>query len=62
METKQKLTASGRGAGDNGNSVAIHNNYAIVGALAEDPSGVSNAGAAYIFERQSGGTWTEKQN
>ena len=58
----QKLIASDRVRDDYfGNSVAIHNNYAIVGAYLEDPSGVVDAGAAYIFERQSDGTWTEKQ-
>ena len=37
-------------SGDNfGNSVAISGDYAIVGAYLDDPSGVSNAGSAYIY-------------
>lgn len=46
-----------------GHSLAIHNNYLIVGAYHNDYNAdgtipLSEAGAAYIFER-SGGTWTE---
>ena len=40
-----------------GNSVAISGDYAIVGAFADDPSGVTNAGSAYIYFR-SGTTWS----
>ena len=48
---KQKLIASDKQEGDNfGKSVAIYNNYAIVGAPWEDANGVKYAGAAYIFE------------
>ncbi len=52
----QKIVASDRGAGDwFGNSVAISENYAIVGAFleSEDAAGgntLPNAGSAYIFE------------
>ncbi len=42
-----------------GYSVAISGNIALVGALYED-TGASNAGAAYIFERDTSGTWTER--
>ncbi|MDG1396985.1 MAG: hypothetical protein P8P88_01230, partial [Polaribacter sp.] len=44
-----------------GYSVAISGDVAIVGAYAEDPNGIGNAGAAYIFERNSSGTWVEEQ-
>ena len=45
-------------ANDNfGWSVAISGDYAIVGASADDPSGVVNAGSAYIYFR-SGTTWS----
>ncbi len=46
-----------------GNSVAISGNYAIVGAPQEDGgagSPAANAGAAYIFQRNSNGTWSLK--
>jgi len=54
-----KLTASDKEIGDNfGQSVSISSDgsTAIVGAYREYPSGVSNAGSAYIFEKGSG--WT----
>jgi hypothetical protein len=58
----QKLIASDKQAGDSfGTSVAISNNYAIVGAYYEDPKGVDRAGAAYIFERTTNGSWNELQ-
>ncbi|MCB0855471.1 MAG: T9SS type A sorting domain-containing protein [Bacteroidetes bacterium] len=63
----QKLVASDRGKFDFfGSSVAIHNSYLIIGAYWEDhnPFGQdtkSEAGAAYIFERDSTGYWTEVQ-
>ena len=46
---------------DFGSSVSIDGDEAIIGASGEDgPNGsVSRAGAAYIFERQPDGTWTE---
>jgi len=51
-----KLTASDPGASDYfGTSVAISGDYAIVGAYFEDEKG-TNAGAAYIFYRNQGGT------
>ena len=40
-----------------GFSVAISGDYAIVGAELDDPSGVENAGSAYIYFR-SGTTWS----
>jgi hypothetical protein len=54
-----KLQASDKDTRDYfGNSVSISGNKAIVGAPEEDTGGV-NAGAAYIFERDSSGLWTE---
>jgi len=57
------LRASNLGANDNfGWSVAISGNYAIVGAWSEDENNTSasfNSGAAYIFERDGSGNWTE---
>ena len=57
----QKLLASDKQASDYfGYSVAISGNIAIVGASGEETGG-SRAGAAYIFERDSSGTWTQTQ-
>lgn len=66
---EQKLDASDRTTGDHfGKSVAIEGNYLVVGAEQEDIDGdggfgdtLSNAGAAYIFLKGGGGTWTEIQ-
>jgi FG-GAP repeat/Secretion system C-terminal sorting domain len=61
----QKIVSSDRTAGDKfGFSVSISGNYAIVGASGEDHDlnggGLAfDAGAAYIFERDGNGTWTE---
>jgi hypothetical protein len=65
-ELQQKIVASDRTASDNfGNSVAIHGDYAIVGADREshDASGGSyflDAGSAYIF-KQTSGVWAQQQ-
>eukprot|EP00002_Diphylleia_rotans_P021122 TRINITY_DN4111_c0_g1_i2.p1 TRINITY_DN4111_c0_g1~~TRINITY_DN4111_c0_g1_i2.p1 ORF type:complete len:872 (-),score=148.12 TRINITY_DN4111_c0_g1_i2:141-2756(-) len=40
-------------------SVAITDNYALVGSRFSDPNSVSNAGAAYIFSRSSAG-WNQQ--
>jgi len=40
-----------------GRSAAISGDYAIVGAPDETEFGNANAGAAYIFQRNSSGTW-----
>ena len=54
-----KILASDAEAQDRfGWSVAINGDYAIVGAINED-TGHSNAGKAYIFNRDSAGNWTE---
>ena len=53
----QKLLAKTVGSGDwFGFSVAISGNYAIVGAFMNDDR-TTDAGAAYIFERNSSGNW-----
>ncbi|MCK5103891.1 MAG: FG-GAP repeat protein, partial [Cyclobacteriaceae bacterium] len=63
----QKLTAFVRDtAAAFGLVVSINNKYAIVGAKNEDfnASGLneeSNAGAAYIFERDNNGNWNQAQ-
>jgi FG-GAP repeat/Secretion system C-terminal sorting domain len=60
----QSINAFDKGAGDEfGTSVAISGDYVIVGALFEDHNAtgganLSDAGSAYIFERD-GGTWTQ---
>ena len=60
----ESINASDKGAGDEfGTSVAISGDYVIVGAMFEDHNAtgganLSNAGSAYIFER-NGGTWTQ---
>ena len=58
-----KLVASDSATSDKfGASVSLSSdgNTALVGAHGADPSGISNAGAAYIFTR-SGSTWTQQQ-
>jgi hypothetical protein len=58
-EEAQKIQASDKAASDYfGFSSSISGDYAIVGARYEDTGG-SNAGAAYIFERNSTGSWNE---
>lgn len=64
----QKIVAGDREMGSNfGAYVDISGNYAIVGATYEskDANGINPispyAGAAYIFERQPGGNWIQKQ-
>ncbi len=61
----QKLDASDRTTGDHfGRDVAIDGDYIIIGAEQEDldensENSLSNAGGAYIFEKEMSGTWTE---
>jgi hypothetical protein len=57
-----KLVASDAQAGDEfGRSAALSGdgNTALIGAHFEDPSGLADAGAAYVFTR-SGSTWTQQ--
>ena len=60
MELYLKLLA-GDGAADDllGHSVSISGSRAILGAYGDDDRG-GDAGAAYIFEIDAGGTWTRK--
>ena len=57
------LRASDAQVDDNfGETVAISGDIAIVGAAREDGGPgdpASNTGAAYVFTRNAGGTWTE---
>jgi hypothetical protein len=61
----QKITASDRDINDLfGESVCINGDYAIVGAYHEDHdnngnNSLNNPGAAYIFEKDSLGSWTQ---
>jgi hypothetical protein len=58
---KQKLTASnGTKASNFGMSVAIDNDFIVVGAPSADLPGKENAGAVYIF-RNNGAFWTQTQ-
>ena len=59
------IQASNGGTGDNfGTSVAISSdgNTAIVGAPFYEETGGTNTGSAYIFTRDSNGTWTERSD
>ena len=58
---QQKLTASDASTGDYfGTSVSISGDYAVVGAYADDNSGGTGSGSAYVFVR-SDTTWTQQQ-
>ncbi|HEY0678119.1 MAG TPA: hypothetical protein VGD17_07525 [Chitinophagaceae bacterium] len=63
----QKIVASERGDGDNfGWSVGISGNYIVVGAIYEDQDAnemntMLDAGSAYVFKRDSTGTWYQLQ-
>ena len=63
----QKAVASDRAITDRfGSSVSISGDYAIVGAPQEDHdvfgnNNLINSGSAYIFERNSNGTWNQVQ-
>ena len=57
---KPKLTPSDAGYSDIfGWSVSISGNCAIVGARGDGDNG-ANSGSAYIFERATGGTWSQR--
>lgn len=54
-----KLTATDAAAEDEfGRSVALSGDRALIGAPSHD-AGSSNTGAAYVFDRQSDGTWSQ---
>lgn len=60
-EEVQIINASDANSGDNfGWSVAIHGDYAVIGAYGDDDSG-GLSGSAYLFERDAEGVWTEIQ-
>jgi hypothetical protein len=57
---QQKLTPSDAASQDQfGWSTNINGDYAIVGARKEDPDGIGDAGAAYVF-KYDGTTWLEE--
>ncbi|NQW23758.1 MAG: FG-GAP repeat protein, partial [SAR202 cluster bacterium] len=59
---EQKLTASDAEAGDKfGVSVAIDGDYAIIGAMNEDPNGVVDGGCAYAFDSNEVAGWIENR-
>lgn len=41
-----------------GTSIAMWNNRLVVGAAVDDPLGVAEAGSAFVYQRQAGGSWT----
>lgn len=58
----QVIKVSGTGssaAASFGQSVSIDSDYAVVGARVDDPGGLSNAGAAYLFGRDGSGNWVQ---
>lgn len=65
----QKINASDRKTGDHfGKSVAINKNLLVIGAEQQDLSGdigpggtLSNAGAAYLYEKKLDGKWKQFQ-
>jgi hypothetical protein len=55
-----KLTHSGAAPGDYfGRSVSLHGDRVIVGAPDVDTLAGNKSGAAYVFERQGSGAWTQ---
>lgn len=56
---KAKLSASDGGASDFfGETVAVRGDWIVAGANENDDQG-SNSGAAYVFQRNSSGNWTQ---
>jgi hypothetical protein len=57
-----KLVASDRASADQfGYWVDIDGTYAVSGAVFEDPGGQSNAGAAYVYSRNTSGVWSQRK-
>ncbi len=55
------IVANDGSAGDNfGNSVDFKGNTMVIGAFGDDDQG-TDAGAAYVFEREVNGTWNQQQ-
>jgi FG-GAP repeat protein len=61
-DNKDKLLADDGDTADwFGNSVSISGDYVVGGAYNEDPGGISVAGSAYIFKRETGlETWAQQ--
>jgi len=58
---EQKIVPSDRAGGDYfGSTVAISGDYVVVGAFLSNPSGLADAGAAYVFKR-TGTSWAQEQ-
>ena len=61
LNEAQKLLASDGAAGDEyGISVSISGDTAVIGAFADDDN-ANGAGSAYVYNRNSAGTWNEQQ-
>ncbi len=60
---QEKLTAgmSAQAGAEFGSAVAVHGTAAIVGAHREDLGAFTDAGAAYVFERDGTGQWGDPQ-
>ena len=58
-EADKLIASDGANADYFGFSVAISGDYVVVGSWLDDDFG-SGSGSAYVFERQSGGTWLEE--
>lgn len=56
-QTLSPADATGNGFGK---SVSLNGDYAVIGAFLDDQSAV-NAGAAYVFGRNSAGVWSQQQ-
>ncbi|MFC1481593.1 FG-GAP-like repeat-containing protein [Candidatus Neomarinimicrobiota bacterium] len=57
---QEKITASDATVSAHfGHAVAIDGDNAVVGAYAADPSGISDAGAAYVYSRE-GTSWSQQ--
>lgn len=66
FQPQTQLFSSDIEAGDSfGYSIAVNGDYAIVGASADQPTGVGTntfgQGAAYLFKRDESGNWNEVQ-
>ena len=58
--TQTKLPATNAAGDWFGWSVSVYNNTAVIGAFLDGDNG-SNSGSAYVFERDSTGSWTQKE-
>lgn len=57
----QKLTASdGAGSDEFGSSAALDGSYLLISSPKDDDNG-SDSGSTYLFEKQSDGSWSEKE-